>query len=243
MNKLEIDILTPKIFPANDIISGITKRNYDKFKPKGFTISPASDPIAINHRQLLANFLGVEFQKMKFQKEIHSDKIQIITDNTPNDMESDGMITNKKGLILNVSLADCTGILIYDPINKIIGAIHSGWRGTKLNIASKAINIFTQKFNSDPKNLLVYLTPGASGENYEVGWDVAQYFLNFITAKGDGKYLFDNSLQIMQQLIESGVKKSNIEKSEICTIENTEYHSYRRDNEKSGRMSAFIGML
>ena len=57
------------------------------------------------------------------------------------------------------------------------------------------------------------------------------------------KYLFDNSLQILLQLLDCGIIRDNIQISDICTITNKNYHSYRRDKERSGRMAGFIGMI
>jgi YfiH family protein len=240
------EILIPEMFPKNKIISGVTKRNLHLFPDKGFTISNA-DTFSLQeietHRKFLAEVLCVEYKRLKFQKQVHKTDIQIVTQNTPNGLETDGMITSEKGLILNVSIADCLAILIYDPINEIIAAIHSGWRSTKDNIAGKGIQLLLDKYNSNPWDLLVYLSPCASGRNYEVGYDVAKYFPENTIQINKNKFLFDNQKQVFNQLIESGVNRENIEASDICTIANPEYHSFRRDKDKSGRMSAFIAML
>ena len=162
----------------------------------------------------------------------------------------DGMICFEKGIILCVSLADCAGVLIFDPVKNIISALHSGWKGSKLNITRKGIEIM-KNHGSNPKDLLVWISPSASGEKYEIGEDVAKHFmdseclipLNPLFAKGKTKYLFHNKFQIKKQLIVCGVNVDNIEISQICTINDIEYHSYRRDRQLSGRMAAFIGML
>lgn len=243
-NKFEI--LIPQIFPKNKIIAGVTKRNLELFPDKGFTISNIdafSHEEIETHKKYLAEVLGIKYEHCKFQKQVHKSEIQIVTQNTPNGLETDGMITSQKGLLLNVSIADCLAILIYDPINEIIAAIHSGWKGTKQNIAGKAIKMLFDNYNSNPKNLLVYLSPCASGNNYEVGYEVAQYFPETVSQISKTKYLFDNRKEVFNQLIKTGVEQSNIESSTICTIESKEYHSYRRDKDKSGRMSAFIGLL
>ena len=127
-------------------------------------------------------------------------------------------------------------------MNDVISGIHSGWRGTKLNIVNKGIKIMNDKFNSKPKQLLVYISPCASGNNYEVEYDVAQYFPNSVSKINDKKYLYDNRSEIYNQLLDARIKKENIESSKICTIDNLNYHSFRRDGNKSGRMSAFIGL-
>ncbi|MGB9911954.1 MAG: polyphenol oxidase family protein, partial [Candidatus Kapaibacteriota bacterium] len=93
-----------------------------------------------------------------------------------------------------------------------------------------------------PRNLLVYISPLASGKRYEVGEDVAKLFPLSTIPTPNGKYFFDNRKEIIYQLKETGVEEKNIEYSPLCTISNTNLHSYRRDKEKSGRMAAFIGL-
>ena len=242
----EFEILKPNIFPENKIISGVTKRNRDLFPGTGFSISKGeilSDIEVGGHRMFLAEQLDFPLSNLKFQKQVHKTDIQIVNKDTPNEKETDGMITKENSIILNITIADCTAILVFDPIMRIIAALHSGWRGTKENIAAKGIKLLKSNYNSNPADLLVYLSPCASGERYEVGWDVAKYFPDSVKRINDEKYLFDNRKQILIQLEKAGVRIQNIEASDICTIENNDYHSFRRDKENSGRMAAFIGLI
>ena len=244
-----IDILKPEIFPENQILCGITKRNLEYFPPFGFSISPAkiiNQETALHNRKALSDYLGVGRNLMKFQKQIHSDIIKIVGKDTPSlalyPFEADGMITNEPGVILNITIADCCAILIYDPIMRVIAALHSGWRGTQQNIAGKCISMMLDKFGCQPENLLVYLYPSASGANYEVGKEFFDIFLNSIIIR-ENKYYFDNKKEIESQLMQCGILKDNIETSQICTIQDLEFHSFRRDKDSSGRMAAFISMI
>ncbi len=238
-----IKTISPKIFPS-EICAGITLANRDTYSPYGFCIFPGkilSESDVENHRSDLAEFLNTSREYMVFQKQVHTDgikevnKLETITD-------SDGMICTQTGLVLNVTVADCCGILIYDKKNKAIAALHSGWKGTSLNIAGKGIEMLNQKFGSSPANLLVWLSPCAGKEEYEVEWDVAKHFEQYVIKKNDKKYLLDIREPILDQLIEAGVPESQIEISKECTISDDRFHSYRRDKERSGRMSVFIKM-
>jgi YfiH family protein len=241
---MSIKILRPTIFPNDSIISGVTLKNQHIFPETGLTFSPS--PICSKeqvdlHKKLLADQIGVKTEKLKFQHQIHSDIISVI-DETSQETDSDAMITDKNGIILCVKIADCAAILVYNPINQVIAAIHSGWRGTQQSITAKTINRMSGLFGSNPEHLLIYISPAALGKNYEVGEEVAKLFPRTITPTGNGKYLFDNTKEILLQLQEIGVPIKNIEISGICSIENKNFHSYRRDKERSGRMCAFIGM-
>ncbi len=88
----------------------------------------------------------------------------------------------------------------------------------------------------------IYISPAAGGNVYEIGEEVAKFFPRSIKPTTNGKYLFDNKHEIYLQLTDAGANSDNIEISQECTISNPNLHSYRRDKEKSGRMSAFISM-
>ena len=89
--------------------------------------------------------------------------------------------------------------------------------------------------------MLLFLPPSASVDNYEVGEEFLDYFPNSIIKKNDN-YYFDNKNEIINQLLNCGCLIENIESINECTIVDKRYHSYRRDKNDSGRMSAFIGI-
>ncbi len=241
MNK--IDILKPSIFPE-EITAGITLANKDNYPPFGFCIFPGkilTDSEVESHRSALSNLLQVPRKRMIFQKQVHTDGIKEV--NFGEEITaSDGMISNQKELVLNVTVADCCGILIFDKVNKAIAALHSGWKGTSLNIASKGVRLLNEKYGSKAEDLLVWLSPCAGKDKYEVEWDVAKYFKKHVTQLNDKKYLLDIREPILEQLINCGIPKDQIEVNHDCTIEDDRFHSYRGDKEQSGRMSVFIKM-
>jgi len=242
---MSIDILKPTIFPNEKVISGVTLKNQHIFPEIGLTFTPSqkcTKEEVVHHKAILADEIGVELNKLKFQHQIHSDIIRVINKDSE-ETDSDAMITDQQGLILCVKIADCAAILAYDSKNNAIAAIHSGWRGTQQNITAKSIKRMIEIYGSKPENLLIFISPCASGNNYEVGEDVAKFFPRSTKQIEYGKYLFDNTKELLFQLQEIGVYKNNIETSDICTIENEHFHSYRRDKDSSGRMCAFIGMI
>ena len=121
-----IEILKPTIFPESKIISGVTKRNTNIFGENGFSISKGKTLIeeqVKSNRRYLASYLKVPFENLIFQKQVHQSTIQIINKSSVSDKESDGMITNKTDIILNVIIADCCAVLIFDPVNNVIAAL------------------------------------------------------------------------------------------------------------------------
>lgn len=240
---MNIDILHPEIFPKDKIIAGLTKKNPQIAEGRGLSFSPAEVHTLTEieeHKKLLADFLEIKPEELKFQHQVHSKRVRVIALDT-NEEDADGLITNEKGLVISVKVADCAAILLYDPVHEAIGAIHSGWRGTRQNICSYGIDKMRKEYASRPKDLLAFVSPCASGRNYEVGYDVAKFFPETSVKVRKEKYLFDNKKEILTQLLDAGVRKKNIEISPICTIEDEDFHSFRRDGDKSGRMAAYIG--
>lgn len=243
---MHIDIEKPHNFPQREIIAGVTKRNLAAFPEKGgLSLSPGKvllkEELA-EHRRAFAESLGISTDVLKFQNQVHGDTVRLITPESVAE-SSDGMITSFKNIVLCVIIADCAAVLMYDPKNQVVAGLHSGWRGTQANITRKAIELLKADFTTSPADLLVYISPCASGESYIVREDVAQHFPRTAKKINDEEYLFDNRAEIQLQLADCGVVKSNIEVSPGCTIGGEgDYHSYRRDGERSGRMAAFIGM-
>lgn len=167
----------------------------------------------------------------------------------------DGLITNLKNIPLMILGADCPPIAVYDKKNEIIGIFHSGWKGTAGNIVGKGINILTQTFNSNPKNIYVIIGPGISKE-YEVGEEVYNEFLksgifnkreltNIFKKKNKEKtkYNLDLYKAILYELQKSKIPKENIEITTLRTdIDNDLFPSYRKEKEKADRFAFLIMM-
>lgn len=239
-----LDIIKPQIFPKQEIISGVTKANKDIFPPYGFSISKGktyNQQQIDNFRKILAEQLGIPFEHFKLQKQIHCSECGDI-DSKSGIAETDAMITNAKGIVLGLSLADCAGILVYEPITKVVAAVHSGWRGSKERIVEKTIKKMILEYNCIVSDMLFYIAPSACVYCYEVGEEFFCYFPE-TTIRRQGKPYFDNKTEIINQILAVGAKRSNIETSPICTIEDISLHSFRRDKSASGRMCAFIGMF
>ncbi len=196
-----------------------------------------------------------KFPNMKFivANQTHSDHISIITDVTSRGWDSidsaiddcDALITNQKGVMLTILTADCVPILLFDTKQKVISAIHAGWRGTEQQIVIKTIKKMEQEFNSNPKDILAGIAPSIGRCCYEVDWGVAQHFQEYDNAfdRVEDKYMLDLPHINRLQLIKVGVREKNIELSSICTAcEVDNYFSYRKEKVCSGRFMSMIGM-
>lgn len=186
--------------------------------------------------------LNIDQEKLAIPQQVHSANVGIVEE-PGYYRDFDALITNKEDVYLIISTADCYPVLVYDKTNRIISAIHSGWRGTEKKILTNAVKMMYDKFGSTAENLVVFIGPGISRDKFEVGKEVTVLFdKKYVNSTGD-KFYIDLKSNLLDQLIALGIQNNNIEFSGLCTYCEEGYlHSYRRDREKSGRMFSVIGM-
>jgi polyphenol oxidase len=192
------------------------------------------------NRTTFFSSFDVKYSQLAIPGQTHSDTVLKV--DQPGEYENcDALVTDTKGVALAVTVADCVPILLLDPIQKAIAAVHAGWKGTAKEIARMTVEKMQVEFETDPKNILAYIGPCAAVCCYEVGLEVAVMFnINVVPYEGR-RVAIDLKKENATQLLQQGVKEENIEISTHCTIcENKVFHSYRRDGKKSGRMMAFI---
>ena len=245
---MKIEFIKPeKVFSESEILCCITS-NQEGFSeyPYGLNMSYKVNDKAENvtkNREEVYKALGISGNRIVLQKQVHSD-IVTYADKSGLIDASDALITDKKNLILTLSVADCYPVFIADNSERIIAAVHSGWRGTEKNISGNTISEIRKRFRIDSHNLQAYIGPGICVNHFEVGKEVYERFPDEVRKKNNGKYFVDLRKNIFLQLLDSGIKPENIEVCNLCTYEeNSLLHSYRRDKEKSGRMFGFIGLL
>lgn len=160
----------------------------------------------------------------------------------------DAFITGTKGLFLCIFTADCFPVLVYDPVTQSAGAAHAGWKGTAGEIVRKMLEAMTMNFGTRASDCTAFIGAGISSGAYEVGGEVASAFPSVCCApagmeREGEKYLLDLSLANYRQLLDSGIREVNIERSPFCTFrESGLFYSYRRDNGRTGRMASIIGL-
>lgn len=178
----------------------------------------------------------------------HTDNIQILNNYTE-PVIADAVITDKRNLFIAIKTADCLPVLIFDPINKVIGAVHAGWRGTARGILKKTINKMKEIYRCDSKNLLIAFGPHIKGCCYEVCDEVIEEIKKETPEEEyifriNGKKHIDIGVANFIQALSAGVKKENIWISKDCTYcKHEEYASYRFYGAKAGRQYGIIGML
>ncbi len=232
-------------FDFDNITHGVSSKNREDTSRYGsFNLaSHVGDNLqkVVENRVKLAAKIDVAPEQLAFANQTHSVNVKVVVSVNEELMDTDAMITNQRGICLNVLTADCVPILLFDPVKNVIGVVHAGWKGTLGEITRCTVSKMKSVYDIDPKNLLVGIGPCISLENYEVGEEVAKQFSSeFYFEKRNKKYLLDLVNANIHQLIALGVKKVNIEVMNICTKTSTRFYSARRDGIQSGRFSSFI---
>lgn len=168
-------------------------------------------------------------------KQIHSNKVFDIT-NIPKNYEGDGLITNKSNIALVTKSKDCNSIFIIDTKNKIIGNIHSGWKGTLKSIITIAINQMKEKYNSVSKDIKIVFNPSIRECCFEVDNDVYDLFIKKYKDKSyykkiSNKYLINLVKIIKDDAKKLGIKEENIIDNNICTLCNRKLFNSHRNND------------
>ena len=203
--------------------------------------------------RILADALGIQPEDFVLTKQIHSDIVvkvgrehrgkHMVEGASP---ECDALITNEPGVALVVFTADCTPILLHDPVTGAVGACHAGWRGTAADIAGKTVRAMTAHFGSDPANIRAAIGPNIAQCCFETDADVPNAM---VAALGDAakehiiqrgeKYYVNLKAINAQFLHRAGVR--HVELSDACTACRTDlYWSHRRMGQSRGSQGAII---
>jgi len=225
----------------------------------------------LENRRLLQAAVGAQESKLVVMRQIHSDVIHRFAAVPGQVCKGDASITREAGLLLETSTADCVPILLVDPKQRAVAAIHAGWRGTLARITQKTVGRMQLEFGSKPADLLAAIGPCIGGCCYEVS---ADFVTKFAAQFADADEYFDeartgdepNPLQWLNmhppghqppaknvhldlrkanqsQLVTAGLCTKNVFSSDLCTGCRTDlFFSYRKEGAMSGRMLSVIGV-
>ncbi len=164
--------------------------------------------------------------------------------------QGDAIITNQRHIGIGVVTADCVPVLIYDPMQSVIAAVHAGWKGTVKGILSKVICQMAYKFRCHVEDIIVGMGPAIGACCYAVGEIVTEPLRStnpewdrYLKPDGNGKAKLDLAALNIRQIEDAGVLTRNIFNMGLCTFCNKElFFSYRRDGGGAGRMVSGIMM-
>lgn len=216
----------------------------------GGTVGDAPAAVQENHRRMLAA-LGLDSAQTCTVWQVHSADTVIVQGHVPNRRwlaRADGMVTDRPNLPLTMRFADCTPIVLYDPVRHVAGIAHAGWRGTVLGAAVSALNALQAAYGTRPQDVQVGIGPSIGPERYQVGEEVVDAVRDafgahdgLIHRADDGSAYLDLWAANRLALERAGV--AQIETAGLCTATRTdEFFSHRAEQGRTGRFGAVIAL-
>ena len=229
----------------------------------GITTGSAGNSKLTEKRIEIAHQLNISYSRITTGEQVHKNNIATVRENDLGRRfpATDGLITALRNVPLAIFTADCPPVFLLDPQRKIVGLLHAGWRSTVANISSRAVEIMLETFGVKPDSLFVVIGPHICKKCYGVSWSpVAKAFTECFKSFGKEAlasiisevpqpkpqasqknfWCVDLARANAYQLERAGVPPGNIEISTICTYEDKNFFSYRRDKASAGRLMALI---
>lgn len=231
-----------------EVVQGISTRIFGNMKML------VADAKVVKNRQNFMHALGIDLDTIVITENVHGHKIAVVGKadrgrgalNHQEGMKgTDGLITQDAGVNLMITVADCLPLVAYDPILRIVGIAHAGWKGILAEVGKSLIEEF-KNLGSSPENLIVGIGPGICQKHFVVRNDTLAHFkdkypkASFIR-NYDG--YVDLKKCLKDQLLSVGIAESNLEIADECTVCNNYYFgSFRRDGDQAIYQAVVIGI-
>jgi polyphenol oxidase len=240
----------PALSAAGGLWHGILPRFYvedgNTRKPLNLGLN-CGDPdqrVWDNRRRVMAAVGG---RQAVFARQVHGNQIgvwdtqrQLQATDDHVYLQGDALVTNVPGAALFIQTADCQSVMVFDPVRRVVGNIHSGWRGSIRNIVGRTVQIMVDRFGSRPEHLIAGIGPSLGpccAEFIHYRQEIPQAFWPY---RREHDY-FDFWRLSTDQLVQAGVPVAQISASGICSRCNPHlFYSYRREGKQAGRFAAVI---
>ncbi|GAB7387648.1 peptidoglycan editing factor PgeF [Bacillaceae bacterium] len=246
------------------VVAGFTTRRGGCSEPPFHGLNCAlhvgDDPEKVRkNRETVCRRAGFPFEGWTCAEQVHGSKIREVTREERGAGRlgqgeaiagTDGLYTRERGIFLTSFYADCVPLYFYDPLRRIVGIAHAGWRGTVAGIGPRMVQEWWERFGSRPEQIRVAIGPSIAGCCYEVDALVADPVRRFVPGwqevlipKENGKYMLDLRKANGNLLQKAGIRQEHIEISTYCTsCRNDLFFSYRKEKGRTGRMAAFVAL-
>ena len=206
-----------------------------------FGVGDNPENVKLN-RQRLKKILSIHSLVSAVQ--VHGSQV-VLAENIDHDTvfaDTDSLITREPGVGLLIQQADCQAVLLHDPVQRVIGAVHNGWRGSTLNIIAETVAAMHNSCGVNPENLKAVISPSlgpccAEFVNYQ------QELPASFQRRRVAPCYFDFWAISRDQLLAAGLEDANIETAEICTVCDNNFFSYRRTRRKGGDVTGRNGSI
>ncbi|MFJ6795764.1 peptidoglycan editing factor PgeF [Streptomyces sp. NPDC091268] len=228
-------------FAFTDRWGGVSAVPYEELNLGG---AVGDDPAAVRaNRAAAAQSLGIDPDLVVWMNQVHGRDVSVVDGPWGPDREVpavDAVVTTRRGLALAVLTADCTPILLADPVAGVAGAAHAGRPGLIAGIATAAVEAMVA-LGAEPARITARTGPAVCGRCYEVPAEMRDAVAEVVPAARAetrwGTPAVDVVAGVHAQLAEAGVV--DIRRSPVCTLESRDHFSYRRDR-VTGRLAGYV---
>ena len=205
----------------------------------------------LKNLEIVGNKIKAKSNKIVLLNQIHSNKLHYINKDSKlnnSKFEGDALVTNRKNIPIAVLTADCVPILMHDENNKMIAAIHAGWKGAYKNIITKVVKFMIKK-GCSPKNITAAIGPCISVNNYQVRPDFIKKFIKkdkknkIFFKKTKDKNYFNLNKYIHFQLKSLNIKKIDIIKKDTFIAKNNFFSARRSINHNESDYGRNISII
>jgi len=222
-------------------LGGVSEGIYESLN-MGIHLDDDVEKVLENYRRL-GKSMGFDHTRISCPNQVHSDNILVVKEEDAGDgiarplthQNIDAQITNVKNLPLVCYAADCVPILLADPISRVVGSVHAGWRGTVAGIAAKTVQKMVEEFGCLPENIHAVIGPSIGPENYEVDQMVIDEIIRcpYVDFSEDNLTYMDVTLGLdddWKEKLEAGQSLSNEELLHKDVYVICHAGSYQRDD-------------
>ncbi len=209
----------------------------------------------LSNRKAFLNKLGIKLEDSIAMFLKHGTDIMSVNEFSRGEdaMQVDCLTTKSKNVFLFVLTADCLPIIFYDPANSVLALAHLSRINSPKNFLHKIIQRMEDEYGSKPANFIAAIGPCIHKESYIFSNEELKKripdektFKGFIADLSNGRKSIDLVGYNMEQMVSAGIKKENIEISEIDTAKNEEFFSHyhsRLAGIPEGRIATVVGMI
>ena len=205
----------------------------------GLTQAPDPEAVMASRRQF-ARALDIDAELLTVAGAVHGANVARIDEHQDVVRGMDALVTDRRGVTLFATYADCYPIVLWDEERRCVALAHAGWRGTVARVGPAAVKALRDEYGSSPERIKAGIGPGICGRCYEVGKEVASQFDAQFVRKGEGdRLLLDLAAANRAQLEAEGVGEVHV--LGLCTKE-TDYLPSHRRNPDGTRFAAIVAL-
>jgi YfiH family protein len=222
---------------------------FDALDAPGLVCAHSTAPLDVRREDGRRRFVaaaGLDPDRVASPVQVHGAMVARVDGPPARPPEADGLVTAAPGLALLLKAADCSLLVVADPLRRAVGVAHAGWRGAAAGIAEGLVDALAREFGSAPGDLLAGVGPTIGIRRYAVGAEVLDAFRRrFPWADDhartvDGRLHYDVAGANARALRERGVGR--VEVAGLCTHERSDLlFSYRRQGPGAGHHGLVAG--